>query len=90
MTTMSQQDIEQAIDGTFGVEAPRTVDIHPSGAVSIVVRAAERVIVIDGSATQDEWGVSIDPEDEAAFTGHPVTVTSLAEALLTAHASIRS
>lgn len=90
MTTVSRQDIEQAIDGVFGADTPRSVTVHPSGAVSLVVRAAGRVIVIDGTATNTEWGLSIDPDDEAAFTGHPTTVKSLAEALQTAHANIRS
>jgi hypothetical protein len=90
MTTVSQQDIDQAIDDTFGADTPRTVTVHPSGAVSIVIRAAQRVIVIDGTATHSEWGISIDPDDEAAFSGHPVTVTSFADALRTAHATIRN
>jgi hypothetical protein len=55
------------------------VTVH-SGAVSIVIRAARRVIVIDGMATNTEWGISIDPDDEAAFSGHPVTVPALADA----------
>jgi hypothetical protein len=90
MSSVSRQDIEQAIDDAFGAGTPRTVNVHPSGAVSIVIRAAERVIVIDGAATHTEWGISVDPEEEGAFSGHPVTVTSLADALSTAHATIRS
>lgn len=90
MTSVSRQDVEQAIDDTFGAGTPRTVTVYSSGAVSIVIRAGERVIVIDGAATHTEWGISVDPEDEGAFSGHPVTVTSLADALNTAHTTIRS
>jgi hypothetical protein len=82
-------DIDQAINETFGAGTPRTVTVHSSGAVSIVIRVAEHVVVIDGTAAHTEWGISIDPEDEAAFSGHPETAASLADALRTAHATIR-
>ncbi|NEA30601.1 hypothetical protein [Streptomyces sp. SID13031] len=86
MTNVSQHDIGQAIDETFGAGTPRTVTVHSSGAVSIVLRAAERVVLIDGTST--EWGVSVDPSDDEAFTGHSVTVASFAEALRTARAGL--
>ena len=82
-------DIDQAIDETFGAGTPRTVTVHSSGAVSIVISVAERVIMIDGTASHTEWGISVDPDDSAAFSGHPETTTSLADALRTAHAAIR-
>ena len=82
-------DIDQAIDETFGAGTPRTVTVHSSGAVSIVISVAERVIMIDGTASHTEWGISVDPDDSAAFSGHPETATSLADALRTAHAAIR-
>lgn len=89
MTSISRQEIEQAVDDAFGADVPRTVTVHPSGAVSLVITAGQRVVVIDGTASQTEWGVSVDPSDEAAFTGHAETTASLAEALRTAHASVR-
>lgn len=88
MSSVSRQDIDQAIDGAFGPGTPRTVTMHDSGAVSIVIKAAERVILIDGTPTHTEWGISVDPDDEAAFTGHSETAASLTDALRTAHTTI--
>jgi hypothetical protein len=88
MSSVSRQDIDQAIDGAFGPGTPRTVTMHDSGAVSIVIKVAGRIVLIDGTATQTEWGISVDPEDEAAFTGHPESAASLTDALRTAHATI--
>ena len=84
----SQQEVEQAVDAVFGPDVRRTVTVHQSGAVSIVVRAA-RVAVIDGTA-DGEWGFTIDPDDASAFTGHTETAPSLADALRSAHDAVRS
>ncbi|GAB2574223.1 hypothetical protein [Kribbella endophytica] len=85
----NQQEVEQAVDAVFGPDVRRTVTVHSSGAVSIVVRAA-RVVVIDGTAAGDEWGFTIDPDDASAFAGHAETAPSLAEALRSAHDAVRS
>ncbi|MGC4943851.1 hypothetical protein [Kribbella sp. DT2] len=45
----NQQEVERAVDQAFGPDVDRTVTVHSSGAVSIVVRAAH-VVVIDGTA----------------------------------------
>ncbi|MEV6285789.1 hypothetical protein [Kribbella sp. NPDC051770] len=82
-----QQAVEQAVDATFGTDVRRTVTVHSSGAVSIVVRGA-RVVVIDGTANGDEWGFSIDPDDAAAFAGHTETAPTLDAALRAAHAAV--
>jgi hypothetical protein len=83
----NQQEVEQAVDATFGPDVRRTVTVHSSGAVSIVVRGA-RVVVVDGTAAGDEWGFSIDPDDATGFAGHAQTAPSLADALRSAHDAV--
>jgi hypothetical protein len=90
MTIVSQRDIEQAIDDAFGADTPRTTTVHQSGAIGIVIRPADHFIVIDGTATQTEWGISVDPDDADAFTGHSVTAPSFAEALRAAYTTLHS
>lgn len=90
MTVVSQQEIEQAIDDAFGADTPRVTTMHQSGAVGIVIRPGEHVIVIDGTATQTEWGISVDPDDADAFTGHSASAASFAEALRTAYTTLHS
>ncbi|MEU8828821.1 hypothetical protein [Streptomyces sp. NPDC048636] len=80
--TPTEDAVQKAVRTTFGDAADSTVTVHASGAVSISIHLGGRHAVIDGTA--DEWGVSVDPDDAAAFTGHDTTVASLPLAL--AHA----
>ncbi|MGW1839613.1 hypothetical protein [Streptomyces sp. NPDC002067] len=71
--------IQAAVRQTFGPGVDSDVTVHDSGAVSLTLRTAGHVATIDGRA--DQWGVSIDPTEEQAFTGHETVTGSLAEAL---------
>ena len=90
MAAVSQQEIEQAIDEAFGADTRRVVTMHQSGAVGIVIRPTDHVIVIDGTATQTEWGISVDAGDDDAFTGHADTAPSFQEALRAAYTTLHA
>lgn len=61
----------------FG-EVDAEITEHASGALSITVRAGDRVAVIDGT-TSGQWGLSISPEDSSGFAGHDDVADSLDE-----------
>jgi hypothetical protein len=69
---------ESAVREVFG-DVEHDITPHSSGAVSITIRRGGRAAVVDGRA--DEWGVTVDPGDGAAFTGHDEVLRSLTEAL---------
>ncbi|SNQ48030.1 conserved hypothetical protein [Frankia canadensis] len=66
----------------LGEDIATTIESFPSGAVVIDVRAADRHAAIAGRPGAAEWGVSVDPSPEQAFTGYEHIVAS-AEAAFT-------
>ncbi len=60
----------------LGEDVEATVESFPSGAVAIGIRAGERHAAIAGKPAAQEWGVSVDPPPEQAFTGFELVVAS--------------
>ncbi|MGW6277824.1 hypothetical protein [Kribbella sp. NPDC055071] len=87
---LSEQEIRVAIDDAFGADTPRTIELHPSGAAAIAIHPGDQFVAIESTATQDEWGVSVNPSPESAFTGHDTAVPTLVEALRSAQDAVRA
>ncbi|MCK9923593.1 hypothetical protein MXD61_17245 [Frankia sp. AgPm24] len=61
----------------LGADIVTTIESFPSGAVTIDIRAGDRHASIAGRPAAAEWGVSIDPPPEQAFTGYEQVAPSV-------------
>lgn len=60
----------------LGEDIVTTIESFPSGAVAMDVWAGGRHATVAGSPAIEEWGVSVEPPPDQAFTGFERVVAS--------------
>ncbi|WP_405674866.1 glyoxalase/bleomycin resistance/dioxygenase family protein [Streptomyces sp. NBC_01511] len=83
----TQQEARDAIRHAFGDTAHAKVTAYPAGNVSITLTRGEHTATIQGHP-ENGWGWSVDPADDAGFTGHDNTTATLNEALAGVRAAL--
>ena len=78
--------LEALITSVMGDDVDVSVDRNLSGAVSIELRFNGHFGVIEGLASGDQWGVSVDFPDDHGFLGHDNVYSSPEEAVRNAWA----
>jgi hypothetical protein len=80
------EDLEALIASVMGDDVEVSIERYPSGAVSIELRFHGHFGVIEGLASGDQWGVSVDFPDDHGFLGHDNVYSSSEEAVRNAWA----
>lgn len=78
--------LEALITSVMGDDVDVSVERYPSGAVFIELRFHGHFGVIEGLASGDQWGVSVDFPDDHGFLGHDNVYSSPEEAVRNAWA----
>ncbi|MDS1270841.1 hypothetical protein RIF23_11065 [Lipingzhangella sp. LS1_29] len=87
MSIEYRQKIDEHLRKEFGSSVKWNIRSFDSGSIAITIQAPSFVAVLDG-APEGEWGVSVDPDESEAFTGHHDVVESFSEAIDIIHATL--